>query len=132
MFLRIEIIIREMLLMRPIKFKAYDSFENVIFPVIEINFENKKITTLFRGFLHNHHNFDELTLLQFTGFEDKNKNEIYHFDLLKKGNSAFKVEFDKSTAGFIGVEITKSKIMHRNILDLIADGYLVEGNSLIV
>jgi uncharacterized phage protein (TIGR01671 family) len=118
--------------MRPIKFKAYNSFENKIYPVTEINFENKKITTLFRGFLHNYHYFDEITLLQFTGFEDKDKNEIYHFDLLKKGNSAFKVEFDKSTAGFIGVEITKSEITNRNILDLIANGYLVEGNSLIV
>lgn len=111
---------------------AVPPIENKIYLVTEINFEDKKVTTLFRGFLHNYYDFDELTLLQFTGFQDNDKNEVYHFDLLKKGNSTFKIELDKDIAGFIGLDISISQKTNRSILDLIADGYLVEGNALIV
>lgn len=70
--------------MREIKFKAWDKNLKEIIPVHNIDFQNKMVNVNSVCRL-----FDEVELMQFTGFHDKNNREIYDGDIVTNKTKDF-------------------------------------------
>lgn len=87
---------------KEIKFRIYDEFNKSIYQVLEIDFKRKKVTALFRNFLPNVFDFDEVEFLPFVGLKDSNGKEIYEKDVLFNGIDSYEVIYDPQSACFLG------------------------------
>ena len=71
------------------KYKAWDKKENIMCDVGYIDFVNQRaqiavaIGDSAKCYASWHRSFDEIELLGFIGFNDKNDNELYHRDIVK-------------------------------------------------
>ncbi|MFX3623285.1 MAG: hypothetical protein ACE3JP_04375 [Ectobacillus sp.] len=111
-----------------VKFKAVDPFDKKSYYISKIDFNNKKITILFRGTLENYYDFDDLKIIQTTEMFDINKNEVFEADLITDGLTTYLVFYDKSKGGYYG----KSKVKEDQIEPLyvlLEKGFLVQGSS---
>jgi uncharacterized phage protein (TIGR01671 family) len=109
---------------KKLKLKAYDDFEKKGYEVIEISFERNEVIVLFRGGLRNRYRIDDVTIFPFIGLVDKNSNEIYEGDLLKKGCKDFIVTYDDLNTSFIGINKYNSD-ERAYITNLIKNGFTV-------
>ena len=72
-------------MVREIKFKAYDKISYSIYEVESINFTTKIVELLSdtEGIIYTfERKFDEVDLLEFTGFQDKNDVDIYEGNII--------------------------------------------------
>ncbi|MBW3492545.1 YopX family protein [Bacillus sp. FDAARGOS_1420] len=112
--------------MNTFKLKAYDNFEKKIYDIIEINFEKKEVIVSFRGGLRNRYNLEDVTIVPFIGLVDKNSNEIYERDLLKKDSEEYVITYDSINCTFIGINKWNE---NEYIKKLIALGFTVSGRN---
>ena len=70
--------------MREIKFKAYVKEIQKVCDVISIDFLNRDVLVIIDETRANQkvYKLDEVEILQYTGFEDINENEIYDNDIV--------------------------------------------------
>ena len=81
--------------MREIKFRALFKVDGQIYEVLSIDFLNKEVTLWDKETAVNFEaGFDEITLMQYTGVNDKNGKEIYTGFLVKWGLRTYKICFD--------------------------------------
>lgn len=107
--------------MNEFKIKIYDKFNRTICEVSEIDFVKKKVTALYRGFLPNIFDFDDVEILRSSGLVDKYSREIFERDILFNGTDFSEVEYNRLQACFIGV--LGSKVQRLD--DLVNLGYYV-------
>lgn len=112
--------------MRTLKFMAYDDIAKTAYEVKSIDFQQKIITTLFRGHLTNEYHFDELTLHQFTGFKDKHNNEIYEAHEISKNNVIYRVAFDNTRGCFVGNKLN-NEVCQKELHFLVTDSFCFNG-----
>lgn len=106
------------------RYRAWDKIHKTMHEVddiVSIDFEKKQIyvKTLFFDQL-NHYDFDDVVLMQSTGFRDKNGKEIFEGDVLKVTNLSSWLEvvsFNEDKAMFVSKE-TKRKVEETPLYDL--------------
>lgn len=81
--------------MREIKFKARFKVDGQIYEVLSIDFLNKEATLWDKETAVNFEaSFEDIELLQFAGFKDRNGVEIYTGFFVKWGLRTYKICFD--------------------------------------
>lgn len=108
--------------MKDIKLKVYDKFNQSVCDVLEIDFKKQKVTALFRNTLPNIFDFNEVEFLQFVGLKDTNDEDIYEKDILYNGVDRYEVIFDAQSACFLG----KLRDDLDSIKNLLNKGYYIE------
>ena len=91
--------------MREIKFKARFKVDGQIYEVLSIDFLNKEATLWDKETAVNFEaSFEDIELLQFAGFKDRNGVEIYTGFFVRWGLSTYKICFD---CGFYMHDLSK-------------------------
>jgi uncharacterized phage protein (TIGR01671 family) len=109
--------------MNEFKIKIYDKFNKTICDVSEIDFVTKKVTALYKGFLPNIFDFDDVEIIRSSGLKDKNNREIFERDILFNGTDFSEVEYNRLQACFIGTSGSKVE----RLVDLVKfDHYVVD------
>lgn len=65
-------------------------------------------------------------LMQFTGIKDKNGNEVWEGDIIKKGSARFSVEFRDGAFEIIGINIVSVARLSRDYRDIEVIGNIYE------
>ena len=99
--------------MREIKFRVWDSVQEVMLPVENIDFRNDLIT------LNEDDNsltdtFEMITLMQYTGMKDKNGKEIYEGDILRHLHMRAEVIFEDGSFRFKWLDKITKRVRRYN------------------
>ncbi len=96
--------------MREIKFRAWEKNEEMMQPVISIDWDNRTVqmSGLDGESLWGSH-FDQVILMQFTGLKDKNGKEIYEGDIVKMGQTLTSVYWDLKNTQWVNIPLEENK-----------------------
>lgn len=131
--------------MKEIKYKAWDKLNKIMFPISDIDFEDKSVGVMK---IDSQYNFNEIELIQYTGRKDKNGIELYNEDILEyvgnncptcgkhdyyEGHGLYMISWDDSTLSYECMEIGGDNYMGCNIwgTDMIKVGSRYENPELL-
>ena len=122
--------------MRVPKFRAWDKISKKMFPVGEIDFDYEFAYLEEENGYRCERDFDEIDLMEFTGFKDKNGEEVFEGDIIKDSEGFIAhVVYDKEYAGFglnyqpfdltdgLSVTFEELKNEYRNTFEVIGNIY---------
>lgn len=122
--------------MRVPKFRAWDKISKKMFPVGEIDFDYEFAYLEEENGYRCERDFDEIDLMEFTGFKDKNGGEVFEGDIIKDSEGFIAhVVYDKEYAGFglnyqpfdlvggLSVTFEELKNEYRNTFEVIGNIY---------